>query len=142
MKKSIFITITIMTLYYLSLLFFGTAALSQKLGKDTNSTFFQYQWTSNIKVIGNFNVEEISKIFQKQNINISTVHSENNKEIIDSFFTQNSYNYMLLRNSKYLPLTVIQESEKMDEYAAVWEKKYLWCFAFWILIDDRMIGIS
>ena len=142
MKKTALTVLMIVMLYYITLLIFGPSALTRQLTKDSNSSFQQFQWTNQINVIGNVDVETISKIFAEKGRNITVFRSDNDDEIVQSFFVNGRYHYLLLRDSRFKPFITVQESEKMDEYVADWKKTYLWCFAFWIPIDNRMTGIS
>jgi hypothetical protein len=142
MKTTALTVIIVAVLYYITLLFFGPAALTHRLSEDSNSTYHEYRWTDKINVVGNVDVETISKMFDEKGLNVKTFRSDNKEEIVGSFFTQDSYNYLLLLDSRYIPFVTVQESEKMNEYVADWEKRYLWCFAFWIQIDNQMTGIS
>ena len=40
------------------------------------------------------------------------------------------------------PKTIVLEWEKIEEYTAIWEKRYIWSFFKWIKISDEMTGIS
>ena len=142
MRTTAFIVLLVAMLYYITLLIFGPVALTRQLTKDSNSTFHEFRWTDKVNVVGNVDVETIRKIFNQQGLDITVLRSDNDDEIVRSFLVDRRYNYLLLRDSRFKPFVTVQESEKIDEYVADWEKKYLWCFAFWIPIENRMTGIS
>jgi hypothetical protein len=142
MRRTALTIFVVAMLYYITLLILGPIALTRQLTKDSNSTYHEFRWTDQINVVGNVDVEVISKIFSGPGLKITLLRSANDDEIAQSFLVQRRYNYLVVRDSRFKPLVTVHESEKIDEYVADWEKKYVWCFAFWVTIENRMTGIS
>ncbi len=142
MRKAGLLVLAIAGAYYLSLLIFGPMALTAQLKKDSNSYYDQYRWTNDINVVGNVNVDEISNIFSGPDVRITFLRSDDVEEVVRSFSIKERYNYLLMRDSMFRPIVLIYESEQINEYVANWEKTYLWCFAFWIPLENRSMGMS
>jgi hypothetical protein len=142
MRKISLIVAVIAVVYYLTFLLFGQSALTKRLIKDSNSTYAKYRWTDSVSVAGNVDVETIGRMFDERGITVIAFHSDHLESIAKEFFVANRYNYLIMRDSRFKPYILVNESERMNEYVADWEKNYLWCFVFWIRIDNRMTGIS
>lgn len=142
MRRITLIVTIIAFVYYLTFLLFGESALTKQLIKDSNSTYAKYRWTDSINVVGNVDMKTIGKKFNERGITVTAFHSDDLDSIVKEFFVENRYNYLIMRGSRFNPFILVRESERMNEYVADWEKSYLWCFAFWLPIDNRMTGIS
>lgn len=142
MRRIALIITIIAVVYYLTFLLFGQSALTKQLIKDSNSTYAKYRWTDTVSVAGNVDVETMGKKFDERGITVITFHSDDLNLIVKEFFVQNRYNYLVMRDSKFKAFIFVKESERMNEYVADWEKSYLWCFVFWVPMDNRMTGIS
>ena len=142
MKRAITSVLTILILYYLTLLAFGVGSLGKQLTKDSNSTYHSYRWTNSVVVVGNVRMKSISLKFSNEGGKVEEFRAANYEEIRPYIMGKDTYHYVLLTNSKYYPLITVEETEHINEYVAEWEKKYVWCFVGWIQLYDRMVGIS
>lgn len=142
MKKIIFTTFGIITLYYVTLFAFGVTSLGKRLAKDSNATFHIYRWTNNIKVVGNVDMKPISQKFNYEGVRVKVIRANSYDEMRPHILDKDTYHYILLTNSKHLPVIMVEEAEHINEYVAEWEKSYVWCFVAWIRIHDKLIGIS
>ena len=93
-------------------------------------------------VIGNVDVNEISKFFNKHGNHVSTVLCDDYDCLRNQFFENETYAYILFVDSGYSPWITVDEVERIEDYAASWEKQYIWFFGFWIRIKNEMTGIS
>lgn len=142
MKRMLAFIFVIIFFYYGTLLLFGRKKLSTQIRDSTHSTWNKYKWTNDINVISNLEPEPFGSIFNDSNVRINFILATNFEEFKKYYFQNNVYSYLVIVDSKYIPYVKVEESEHIEEYAADWEREYIWCFFYWIVIKDEMTGIS
>ncbi len=142
MRKLLASIFIIVLLYYGTLLLFGQKVLANQLRDNTNATWNKFKWTNAINVISNLDLKIISKIFNDSSVKVNSIKANEFEDVAEEYFKKDTYSYYVIVNSKCLPYIRIDESEHIEDYAAVWERKYIWCFFFWIKMQDEMTGIS
>lgn len=91
---------------------------------------------------GSNSIQNLKQIVKSQEAEINFIKIENENELKKFTNNEGVYNYLLLTDSSHFPWIKIEECENMEEYVAVWEIKYVWCFFKWIKIKDEMLAIS
>ncbi|QHT66169.1 hypothetical protein GXP67_05545 [Rhodocytophaga rosea] len=150
--NSIFkIVISIPILYVLNLTTMwisGTDLLIKKAINNTHTTFPTYQWTSQVNVLCNIELDSKHiKHFQTvfQGTIAKPIFSQFDLDDDTSPFDKkedNYYYFVQLRENNLIPKSTIYEGETIEEYGAAGETDYIWLFFCWIKIQERSLGIS
>lgn len=146
--KSILKILSILIVTYaISFLTLSKPFLIRQLATDSNSTFNEFRWTNRIEIVSPFDQQDLKRFenyfkiedpivtYKKINFDKDESHFDNDSRYYYIFFPQSE-------RFSLFPITTIEEYEKIEEYAAAWEKKFIWCFFLWIKISDEMTGIS
>lgn len=131
MRIMVVMILGIVALYYFTFLAFGGATLGKRLVRDSNSTFHEFRWTNSVHIVSNVNMKSVSEKFTCEDTNVQTIEGNDDAEIRLHMAEGDVYHYILLRNSEYLPIITVEETEQINEYVADWEKVYIWCFVAW-----------
>ncbi len=145
-KKIIVIAFGALVVYLLSFLLIGKSTLLNQLIKDNNSTFNVYEWTDDIHIVSNMekvgdNLADVGKMFNLITKKVEFVPLEDGSTFNKSDDAKDAYYYFLMLE-EFGPYSSVNEGEWIQEYAAFWEKEYVWCFFFWIQTKNEMTGIS
>ena len=139
--KKIFIVILIFTsLYLLSFFILGKYSFEKRIITENNSTYNEFKWTENISIISNLKFNNLDKVVEtifEKNEKLDIHYVQNKNELINEIKKIKNYKYILYFES-FTPLINLSESENIEEYVAVWNRKYIWCFWKWILISNTL----
>jgi hypothetical protein len=147
MKRILTGFLFLLLVYYSSFLFISRNTLAYQLLTDSNSSYHIYQWTDSVNIISDIDFEkqgngEIKNILKREGVVIQFIYTEMSDSIGFSLLGNTNYNYLLKTNLRRLPYVKIEEFEKIEEYAAIWEREYIWVFFRWFKIKEEMTGIS
>lgn len=145
-SKVAIMALGLIIVYYGSFLLFGKNALTDKITEDSHSSYNTYRWTTHVNLISNIDfsphhLATLNKLWFSTDVNFVFKQVDDFDQVTD-FNKEETYNYVLMTNTKALPLIQLKECEKIEEYAACWRFDYVWCFFTWIKVNEESLGIS